>query len=167
MGDSHMPKVILLSELKAGNCYQGASKKQSKDQARKRLTLAKIPYQSQQQDASNQNSWRSAMTKAEVKWSEVVSLFPQGLTSYTSVSSRYRGSVSHNCLGCAYGKTLKSWNCLVWLIHWIKHCNCYPIYEQLGAGVQQGYFQTVNYPDINPVRQTTVFFWTSCTTNCK
>ena len=68
MEDIHMPKAVFFSELQEGKCGHGAPRKHYKDQLKRQLAQAGISHQSQQQEASDQDSWCSSMRKVGCKF---------------------------------------------------------------------------------------------------
>ena len=59
-----MPKAVFFSKLEEGKCDHGAPRKHDKDQLERQLAQAGISHQSWQQEASDQDSWRSSVKKA-------------------------------------------------------------------------------------------------------
>ena len=68
MEDVRMPKTVFLSELLEGKRNCGAPRKRYKDQLKRQLAQAGISHQSWQQEASDQDSWRSSVRKASRKF---------------------------------------------------------------------------------------------------
>ena len=63
-----MPKAVFFSELHVGKRERGAPRKRYKDQLKKQLPQAGISHQSWQQEALDQDSWRSSVRKASRKF---------------------------------------------------------------------------------------------------
>ena len=68
MEDVCMPKAVFFSKLQEGKHDRGAPRKHYKDQLKRQLVQAGISHQSWQQEASDQDSWRSSVRKASCKF---------------------------------------------------------------------------------------------------
>ena len=76
MEDLCMPKAVFFSKLQEGKHNHGAPRKHDKDQLKRQLAPAGISHQSWQQEASDQDSWRSSVRKVSCKF-EAERLKPQ------------------------------------------------------------------------------------------
>ena len=68
MEDMCMPKAVFFSELQEGKRDRGAPRKCYKYQLKRQLAQVGISHQSWQQEASDQDSWRSSVRKASCEF---------------------------------------------------------------------------------------------------
>ena len=68
MEDTCMPRAVFFSEFQAGKQDCGASRRCYKDQLKRQLAQMEINHQSWQQEASDRDSWRSSVRKANHKF---------------------------------------------------------------------------------------------------
>ena len=68
MEDVRMPKAVFFSELQEGKRDRGAPRKCYKYQLKRQLAQVGISHQSWQQEASDQDSWRSSVRKASCEF---------------------------------------------------------------------------------------------------